>query len=57
MEVKIHIYNSKDILLDNLLSSKYLSELEKASFDKYKNLETKKEKKFQRYSKANTLEL
>ena len=44
MRVQIHIYNSNDALLDDLLASKYISELETMSFDKYKNLETKKEK-------------
>lgn len=44
MVVKIHIYNSLDIPLDVLLNSRYLSTLEKNSFDKYKNMEVKKEK-------------
>ncbi len=44
MTINIYVFNSKDVLLDTLLTSRYLSTLEKVSFDKYTNLETKKEK-------------
>lgn len=44
MNLKIYIVDSSNISLDVLLSSHYISDLEKLSFDKYKHLETKKEK-------------
>lgn len=44
MLVKIYLINCEDISLDSLLNSKYISPLEKSSFDKYKNDEVKKEK-------------
>ena len=44
MLVKIYLINCKDVSLDSLLNSKYISLLEKSSFDKYKNDEVKKEK-------------
>lgn len=44
MMLKVHIYNYQDIPLDVLLSSTYISELERLSFQKYTNLEVKKEK-------------
>lgn len=44
MKLQIHVYDSRNVSLEDLLSSRYLSTLEKSSFEKYKNLETKKEK-------------
>ncbi len=44
MLVKIYLINCEDISLDSLLNSKYISPLEKSSFDKYKNDEIKREK-------------
>ena len=44
MKLQIHLLNSNDIPLELLLNSKYISADEKASFDKYKNEMTKKEK-------------
>lgn len=44
MEVKIHILNFKDIPLDVLLCSNYLSNEERASFNKFTNIDVKKEK-------------
>ena len=44
MRLKIYIFNSLEVPLDVLLNSKYISLLERSSFEKYKNLEVKKEK-------------
>lgn len=44
MKLQIHLYNSKDVLISDLLKSNFLTELEKNSFEKYKIEETKKEK-------------
>ena len=44
MVLKIYALDCINIPLDVLLSSPYISELEKISFDKYKNESTKKEK-------------
>lgn len=44
MILKIYLLDCRDILLDTLLNSKYISPLEKLSFDKYKDEKTKKEK-------------
>ena len=44
MKLKIYILNSLEVPLDVLLNSKYISLLERSSFEKYKNLEVKKEK-------------
>lgn len=44
MKLIVYIYNTKSVALEALLNNKYISELEKSSFEKYKNLETKKEK-------------
>lgn len=44
MTLRIHIYNTKDVDVEFLMNSRYLSDFEKPSFDKYTNLETKKEK-------------
>lgn len=44
MNLKIYMMDCSNIPLDVLLSSSYLSPLEKMSFDKYKSIETKKEK-------------
>lgn len=44
MILKIFIYNSTNITIDELLDSKYLTTDDKTSFEKYKNLDVKKEK-------------
>ena len=44
MTIKIYLYRYEDIPLDILLSSKYISPLERISFDKYSNEAVKKEK-------------
>ena len=44
MKLQIHLLNSNDIPWELLLNSKYISADEKASFNKYKNETTKKEK-------------
>lgn len=44
MVIQIHIYNANETLLDDLLSSIYLSNFDIESFSRYKNIEVKKEK-------------
>ena len=44
MKLVIHILNYKNISIDDLLSSKYLSNIEKESFNKFSNENVKKEK-------------
>lgn len=51
MELKIYLLNYQDVSFDYLLNSKYFSILEKASFEKYKNENVKKEKIVSAYLK------
>ena len=44
MELKIYLFDSTNISSDELLNSPYISDVEKASFEKYKIEEVKKEK-------------
>ena len=51
MELKIYLLNYQNVSFDYLLNSKYFSILEKASFEKYKNENVKKEKIVSAYLK------
>jgi len=51
VELKIYLLNYQNVSFDYLLNSKYFSILEKASFEKYKNENVKKEKIVSAYLK------
>ena len=44
MELKIYLFDTRDISIDDLLSAHYVSPIEKESFEKYKVESVKKEK-------------